>query len=135
MSKFEEYLDQVESGEALSETAREAASDAMAFCLALHDALRENGYTGDDEPSIEFLEGTIDGLLGELAAASIFLSERSFQQVPKMLRVTGAKLDKENIVPNVVSSGFVRLANRIEATRVQQAQAAELLAAAQEETK
>lgn len=130
MSDFETYLDELESRENVSEEALEAATDALAFCMAMHDALKENGYTSDDL-SIEFLEKTWDGMLGELAAASLFLSENSFKNVPAMMRAIADNLANEatgdNTVPSVVAHGFRSFAKRIEATRVQQQQMKELM--------
>lgn len=134
MSDFETYLEELESGGNASEEALEAAADALAFCISMHDALKENGYTSD-ELSIEFLEKTWDGMLAELAAASLFLSESVFQSAPKMMRGIADNLKKhsteDNTVPGVISQGFRSFANRIEATRVQQAQMKELLKDAQ----
>lgn len=134
MSDFETYLEELESGEDVSEEALEAATDALAFCMAMHDALKENGYTSE-EPSIAFLEKTWDGMLGELAAASLFLSENAFQAAPKMMRGIADNLSKhateDNTVPSVIAQGFRSFAKRIEATRVQQQQMKELLTDAQ----
>lgn len=130
MSNYETYLEELESGEDVSEEALEAATDALAFCLAMHEALKENGYT-TDEPSIEFLEKTWDGMMGELAAASLFLSENVFKNAPTMMRGIADNLSNKatdnNDVPAIVAHGFRSFAKRIEATRVQQTQMKEFL--------
>ena len=130
MSDFETYLEELESGDDVSEEALEAATDALAFCLALHEALRENGYTTDD-PSIPFLERTVDGMMGELAAASIVMSEGVFKGLPDIMRTNADTLEKHNVVPPAVVQGFRSFAKRIEATRVQMQQMKELLTDAQ----
>ena len=130
MSSFEQYLEELESG-VVSEEALEAGADALGFCLALHDSLKENGYTSGDL-DFSFLENAWDGMQGELAAASLFLSERSFQRVPEMLRTIADNLEKTNVddsklIPTVIIGGHRSLAKRIEATRVQQRQMKELV--------
>jgi hypothetical protein len=81
------------------------------------------------EPDVSSLEDVIDGVIGELAAASIFLSEDSFKRVPNMLRVVSSSFTQNagEEVPTVITKGFSRLADRIEATRVQGTQMKELV--------
>jgi hypothetical protein len=98
----------------------------------LHNVFRENGYDLPEEPDMSSLEAILDMMMGELAAASIFLSEDSFLQVPHMLRTIAkafeATADGEE-VPTVIVNGYNRLADRIQATRVQQQQMKDLVTA------
>ena len=132
MSKYETYLEDIQDGDDVSSDALEAAADSLGFVTALHTVFRENGYDLGEEPDVSSLENILDSMMSELAAASLFLSENSFQQVPTMLR-TIAKAFGETAggeeVPTVIIDGYNRLADRIEATRVQQQQMKELLAA------
>jgi len=131
MSKYEKYMEELESPESASEDALEAASDSLAFVEALYSTFRDNGYDIPEEPDLGTLESLLDGMMGELAAASLFLSEESFKSVPEMLRKIGeafAHMPGEQ-VPTVITKGYSRLANRIEATRVQQQQMKDLLEA------
>ena len=106
----------------LSDDAREAALDSMAFVQSLHQMFKDNGMTSTDEPDLDELENLIDALHGELGAAVLFLCEPSFARVPDMLRVISKQLAKQDAevvgVPPVVFKGFERLAKRIENTRV-----------------
>ena len=86
MSKHETYLEELENGDDVSSDALEAAADSLAFVTSLHAVFRDNGYDLPEEPDMASLENILDGMMGELAAASIFLSEDSFVQVPHMLR-------------------------------------------------
>jgi hypothetical protein len=101
-----------------SPVALEMGADALAFVQSLHDMFRDNGMTAKEKPDLNELENLVDALLGELAAACIFLSEPSFSRVPDMLRVISEKLAKSDDVPVVVSKGYERLAKRIEVTRL-----------------
>lgn len=136
MSKHETYLEEIdELGVAgvVSEEAVEAATDSLAFVESLHTAFCESGYDLGEEPDVSKLEKVIDTMSGELAAASLFLAEDSFSAVPKMLRAIAkafestAKTGEE--VPPVIINGYNSLATRIEATRFQQAQMKDLVAA------
>ena len=128
MSKYETYMEELENPGTASDDALEAASDCLAFVESLYSVFRDNGYDIPEEPDLSVLEAIIDGLNGELAAASLFLSEDSFKAVPGMLRHIGENFPqaKGQEVPTVITKGFSRLANRIEATRVQQQQMKEL---------
>lgn len=129
MLQYEQYLEELENAEDVSEEALDTATDALAFVLALHTMFRDNGVDLTEEPSISQLENIIDGILGELAAASIFLSEDCYKSVPKMLRTISSSFaqKKGEEVPTVITKGFSRLADRIEATRVQQRQMKDLV--------
>lgn len=131
MSKYETYIEELENVETASDDALEAASDSLAFVESLYSVFRDNGYDIPAEPDLSILESIIDGLHGELAAASLFLSEDSFKEVPGILRHIGENFPQVEgrEVPTVITRGFSRLANRIEATRVQQQQMKELLEA------
>lgn len=131
MSQYETYLEQLEAGEDVSEEALDAATESLAFVTALHSVFRDNGYDLPENPDVSTLEHILDGMMGELAAASLFLSEKSFQRVPEMLRTISKAFTQEPgaEVPTVIVKGYNRLADRIEATRVQQQQMKELLSA------
>lgn len=137
-----EYEDMLESmcGDNPPITAAlDAGADAMSFVLNLHKMFKENGADLPDEPDIRRLEQIIDGVHGELAAACLFLSEKSFEQVPTMLRGIAKRVEKldtkfkdpsgveDTSVPKPIIDGFQHLADRIEATRVQQHQMLGLL--------
>jgi hypothetical protein len=126
MNNYEKYLEEFENPDSddVSAEAIDAAADSFAFVLALHTMFADNGVNVGSEPNISVLENIIDGVLGELAAASIFLSEDCFALVPKMLRTISSSFTQREgeEVPTVITKGFSRLADRIEATRVQQTQ-------------
>jgi hypothetical protein len=136
MSKYETYLEELDSitvedqqhGEAL-----EAATDALAFVQALHTAFSESGYDLGEEPDTSKLEQVMDIMAGELAAASLFLAEDSFENVPKMLRTIAKAFEATGKpgeeIPTVIINGYNSLAARIEATRVQTQQMKDLVAA------
>lgn len=132
MSKYETYMEELEAHETPSSNALEAAVDCVGFVTSLHSVFKDNGYDLGEEPDVSSLENILDSMFSELAAASLFLSEDSFQQVPTMLRTIGkafANTAGGDEVPSVIIEGYNRLADRIEATRVQQQQMKELLAA------
>jgi hypothetical protein len=132
MSKYETYLEDLESGDDVSSDALEAAADSLGFVTSLHSVFKDNGYDLGEDPDVSSLENILDSMMSELAAASLFLSEDSFQQVPHMLRTIAkafANTAGGDEVPTVIINGYNRLADRIEATRVQQQQMKELLAA------
>ena len=139
---YEDLLEAVETSDSLTSDAREAATEAMAFVLSLHNTFRDNGVDLPVEPDCSSLDRIIDGLSGEVAAAVLFLSEKSFAYAPKSLRKIAEsfeELDKPftdpqgysgRSVPFVVVNGFKQLANRIEAAKTQRTQ---LLAATKKE--
>ena len=92
----------------------EKASDALAFAQALWNAMGEDPET---EPDFHRMEHLYDAYQGELAAAALFLSDRSFDSVPALLRSVSDALPEGEEVPVVVRKGFHRLAKRIERTR------------------
>lgn len=121
---YEKYIENVEDS-GLDDDTSNAAADALAFVVTLHDMFKENGVNLPEDPDTSALESVLDGMVGELSAACLFLSEDSFEAVPDMLRGISSKLSTEDtykFVPTVITKGFSRLANRIEATRVQQEQ-------------
>lgn len=134
MSKYEEYIGELESTIVPSDDALEAATEALAFVENLNALLRENGAELPEEPNVDKIGTVLDGVFGELAAASIFLSEKAFSRVPEMLRVIAKQFESEDVdftdpdghtgpsVPSVVVSGFTQLADRIEHSRRQRAQ-------------
>jgi hypothetical protein len=132
MSKYETYLEELENGDDVSNEALEAAADSLAFVTALYNVFRDNGYDLPAEPDMASLENVLDGMMSELSAACIFLSEDSFKQVPNMLRAIGqafATTSGGEEVPTLIVHGYNRLADRIEATRFQQQQSKGLVTA------
>jgi hypothetical protein len=136
MSKYETYLEELDAaGEAgaIPEEALEAAVDSLAFVQALHTAFCESGYDLGEEPDTSKLESVMDIMAGELAAASLFLAEDSFENVPKMLRTIAKAFEATGKpgeeVPQVIINGYNSLAARIEATRVQTQQMKDLVEA------
>ena len=132
MSKYDIYLEELQDGDSVSDDALEAAADALAFTTALHNVFRENGYDLPENPDMASLEVVLDMMMGELSAACIFLSEDSFIQVPHMLRTIAKAFEATaggEEVPTVIVNGYNRLANRIDATRVQQQQMKDLVTA------
>lgn len=132
MSKYETYLEELEAGDDVSSDALEAASDSLAFVTSLHSVFRDNGYDLPEDPDMSALENILDGMMGELSAACIFLSEDSFMQVPHMLRTIAKAFETtagSDEVPTVIVNGYNRLADRIQATRVQQQQMKDLVTA------
>lgn len=131
MSNYDTYIEEIDAG-VLSEEALEASADALGFVQALHNMFRENGYDMPEDPEVSLLENAVDGMVGELSAASFFLSEDSFANAPELLRGISrafsiTQSNPKTVVPTVVVKGYDRLANRIEATRVQKQQMKELL--------
>jgi len=130
---YEEHIVEIEGAVFPSKASLEAAADALGFVHTLNEALRENGADLPEEPDVDKLGSTLDGVFAELAAASIFLSENTFARVPKMLRTISAAFDKADTrfldptgsagpsVPAVLVKGYKDLARRIEVARVQQA--------------
>jgi hypothetical protein len=133
MSKYETYLEELDSDDTPSSDAMEAATDALAFVSALHTAFSESGYDLGEEPDTSKLEAVMDIMAGELAAASLFLAEDSFENVPKMLRTIAKAFEATGKpgeeIPTVIINGYNSLAARIEATRVQTQQMKDLVAA------
>lgn len=120
---------EIDEAEQPSREAREKALDALAFVESLHQLFKDNGMTEQDEPDLNELENLIDALHGELGAAVLFFCEPSFARVPDMLRAVGKSmetLEEAKVVPSPIVKGFVRLAKRIENTRVNQQQMARL---------
>lgn len=128
---YEEFIEDVSTEGSLNTDTLEAAEEAMGFVLALHNMFKENGVVLPEEPDCSQLESLIDGIHGELAAACLFLAEDSFAKVPSMLRGIAAGFDSKDVeftdpegetgssVPPIIRKGFLRLADRIEATREQ----------------
>ncbi len=118
-------------------TALETACDCLSFVQALWEVYQlEGAHDGTTPPDIAMMENLFDALQGELAAASLFLSENSFSRVPDMLRSLAEKLEghEDDVVPVVVARGFSRFANRIENVRKQQQLLMKVVAADNEQT-
>lgn len=109
----------------------ENAVNAMSFVYALHDMYKESGDTVGDYPDPDRMQGIVDMVHGELAAACLFLSSPELKESPKLLRGIADAIcaqdksfeDEEGYtgpsVPNAVVSGFRNLASRIEVTQKQ----------------
>lgn len=126
---YEEVAEEIERADGLPMEAREKATDALAFVESLHQFFRETGMTTSEEPDLNELENLVDALTGELGAAVLFFCDPSFSRVPEMLRGLSNRMvkdDTENVVPPVVKKGFARLAKRIENTRVNSQQMAQM---------
>lgn len=131
MSKYETYIEELESSTEVSGDALEAAADALAFVESLNSVFRGNGYNLSEDPDCGSLEIVLDSMAAELAAASLFLAEDSFKSVPQMLRGIAKAFTQATgqEVPTLIVNGYNNLADRIEATRVQQQQMKDLVAA------
>lgn len=120
---FEEAIDIVDTKISRTNTleeneAIELAADSLAFAAALHDMFFSTGVVGPDQ-SLNKLQSAIDGHLGELAAAAIFLSNLSTEvDVVKALQGIHTNLTQEGgNTPSFVVEGYSRLAKRIQALK------------------
>lgn len=128
-SEHDRAIEEIEQSEGVSPASREKALDALAFVESLHQMFKETGMTTTEEPDVNELENLVDALYGELGAAVLFFCEPSYARVPDMLRGIGknmTQLEEAKVVPTTIAKGFVRLAKRIENTRVNQQQMARL---------
>lgn len=128
---YEDFIAEFEEAAVPSPEAMEAATAALTFVYNLNSELRQDGATLLDEPDVDRLGVFFDGVLAELAAASIFLAD--FEGIPKVLRGVADSFDKTDVeftdptgetsrsVPTAVQRGFRALAKRVEASRVQKA--------------
>lgn len=131
---YEGYISELEDVTFPSEKSLEAGADALTFVINLNNVLRENGADLPEEPDIDQLGSVLDGVFAEVAAACIFLSEKSFARVPKMLRTVANALDQADAdfkdptgqggpsVPRAIVRGYRDLATRLESTQVQKAE-------------
>jgi hypothetical protein len=136
---YEDFITELEQAGFPSTEALEASADALTFVANLNASLRENGANLPEEPDVDKIGAVLDGVFAEIAAASIFLSEKAFQRVPKMLRAIASAFAKADTaftdpsgeagpsVPPVIVRGYHDLASRIEATRVQKSELLENL--------
>lgn len=135
MSKYEEYIEDLESIDTPSKETVEAAIEALAFVENLNNLLRDNGAVQlPEEPEVDRIGTVLDGVFGELAAVSIFLSEGSFARVPDMMRAVADTIEKSDVeftdpsgetsksVPEAVIKGFRDFADRLEASKRQKAE-------------
>lgn len=119
MSTYEEHITALEdSSEAPSDTI-EAACDAISFVATLHNLFVTQGVINSDaDVSIPILENLTDAYFGELAAATMFLSQDQFSGIGIFLTTLEKTMDDpNNDVPVSVRKGFGRLAKRIEKAR------------------
>ena len=126
---YEDYIEELENFP--SQEALEAAAEALAFVQNLNTLLRDNGAKLPETPDCDKIGNILDSVFGELSAASLFLSEDTFKQVPKMLRVIAKQFEEMDTeftdpngetgpsVPTSVVRGYSGLADRIEAARKQ----------------
>lgn len=135
MSKYEEYIEDLESIDTPSKETVEAAIEALAFVENLNNLLRDNGAVQlPEEPEVNRIGTVLDGVFGELAAVSIFLSEGSFARVPDMMRAVADTIEKSDVeftdpsgetsksVPEAVIKGFRDFADRLEVSKRQKAE-------------
>jgi hypothetical protein len=88
--------------------------------VSLHECLMANGMINPDAPvNPAVIEAAFDAFYGEVAAASIFLSEPSNDGCEQTLLDWEQGLQKAEIdvVPMSVQRGFRRLAERITKTK------------------
>lgn len=126
MQKYDQHIQALESldsrlGKGLSTdelAALEEACDALAFCQGIHDMFVAQGVSLPPDPDLYKLEGVVEGYVGELVAAVMLLSNLQLGDTPGALeRLNTALGDK---MPPSVSTGFLRLADRVRKTRVAQ---------------
>jgi len=97
--------------------ALEKALDAMGTVGSLWNLFRSNGGMDiPEEPDGNLLENTVDAYFCELLAATQFLAQKEFGDMPKLIRNTGVKIDEKfsGAMPRPVIKGYGRLAARIE---------------------
>jgi hypothetical protein len=124
MPDFEQHaqeLERVEVPEGHPEigVALEASKDALTFVQSLHNAFMMQGVEVPDEPDIHRLENLVDAYFCELAAATMLLSNTD-ESVERLRKIAGELNDQVNKganVDNQAIQGFVKLADRIEATQ------------------
>lgn len=128
MNKYEDLMTEVEESHSeLSDEAKEAATDAMAFVASLHSLYAESHAGFGEFPDCSKLENLIDCIHGELNAVCMVLAEPAFDRVPDILREITASLETVEIefnedlqastlAPSVVK-GYSRLADRINMTK------------------
>jgi hypothetical protein len=137
--KYEDLIAEIDQSGNPNEEAKEAATDAMALVLSLHNVFKENGVDLPEEPDCALLDSYIDSVQYELVAACLFLSETGNEHIPKLLRGISKSIETmdtnfEDVegsvgpsVPVALKTGFDRLARRIEATKAQKAHMAKVL--------
>ncbi len=99
----------------LPATIAEDVQSALAFTQAVHDLFHDYGVLSTDDVDVNQLEKAIEAIIGENAAAAIFLA--SLPNTEKQLRATGKASAKEAAVPAIVAEGYTKLADRVENTR------------------
>jgi hypothetical protein len=105
-----------EGGTTLSADDRETVQDCLGFVQGFYDLLEDVGLlAASDEFNIDELEAAYNALLGENAAAALFLAH--FKDAASMLRNTADKIKDDTVVPPLVINGYRKLADRVERTR------------------
>jgi hypothetical protein len=104
-----------EGGSVLTSDERELLTDCVGFVEGFHTLLSDYGMISNREVDVDKLEASYEAILGENAAAAIFLSH--FKDAPKMLKETAAKLQSGEEVPQLIKTGYEKLAQRVENTR------------------
>lgn len=119
MSVYDDYIYALETNSEIPmDGATEAAADALAFVQGLNDMFKAQGLDLPEVPDMYRLEGVIDGYVGELAAAVILLSNDQMGRTPEALERLHQEIGLK--VPDSVSTGFLRLADRVRKTRAAQ---------------
>lgn len=123
MKTYETVIEELEKNSDLNEDTVEAATGCLAFAAAIHSLFVTQGVISpEDDIDLCVLENLIDAYIGELAAATIFLAEDSFVEIPKILRGFEDAIsqdDEGDVVPLTVRKGFGRFAKRIERLKQQ----------------
>ena len=91
--------------------------DSITLSKGLWDLLKLHGLNHpSDIPDIAVMEKTIDRVYGELAAATLLLSENAFPGIHKIAKGTAISLEMKNdpTVPKEIIQGFKDLAIRLE---------------------
>ena len=120
MSNFEDYIIELEEADGLSTGAVQAASDCIAFTVALHSLFVETGVLNGEAPiDVNILENLVDAFLGELGAAALFLAQPSYAQIVTELNNAYGDVnntEESEVIPKPILLGFKRFAKRVEKT-------------------
>lgn len=108
-------LDTIEAA-GFSEDDREILCDCVGFVQGFHDLLADYGMIPANHVDVDKLESAYTALLGENAAAAIFLAARVSKSADVLMR-TYEELKDNPESPPIVVSGYKNLANRVLKTR------------------
>ena len=108
-------LDKV-AGLAIPSGDKEILSDCIGFVQGFHDLLKDYGMLSNTDVDVAKLEAAYEAILGENAAASIYLASRD-PKAPKVLMDTHNDLIGNDGAPAIVVNGYKNLSKRVENTR------------------